>query len=140
MSDTEKSQPKHRAAANSWANTVDRTARTAPARAAFEDKFLEEAAWDYDLAERLRSDFYRDIARRSHESRRRNKAERQAVAAERLTTAADLLDQQAGETTEGEWTWAAIAWLREEARSASLGHGCKPEALAMANAVLGANQ
>lgn len=55
----------------SWANTSDRTARTAPAREAMARKFLEQADGDPKRAESLRKAYYLDLARKSAEARRR---------------------------------------------------------------------
>lgn len=54
----------------SWANTSDRTARTAPARAALEAKFLAEAEGDPKRAESLRKAYYKRLALRSAQARR----------------------------------------------------------------------
>jgi len=43
----------------SWTNTVDRTARTANARNALEDKFLREADGDPKRAENIRKAHYK---------------------------------------------------------------------------------
>lgn len=72
------SNPASEMAKKSWANTKDRAARTEPARAARDERFLEQAGWDYAYAERLKKEHYRSMAERSHESRRRNKAAREA--------------------------------------------------------------
>lgn len=57
----------------SWANTLDRTARTAPAPAALEQKFLEEADGDARRAESLRKAHYTRLALKSAEARRRRR-------------------------------------------------------------------
>lgn len=62
----------------SWANTTDRAARTAPARAALEQKFLDQAGGDPDRAEQLRTAYYLRLAQRSAQVRR----ERAAAASE----------------------------------------------------------
>lgn len=67
----------------SWARTVDRSARTAPGRAAFEAKFLQEVDPEgvLPLQERIeraanaRKAFYRRLALSSAEARRRSSAE-----------------------------------------------------------------
>jgi hypothetical protein len=46
----------------SWAKTVDRSARTAPARAALERQFLEQAGGDPIRAEHLRTAHYKRLA------------------------------------------------------------------------------
>ena len=50
------------AAHTSWANTPDRTARTAHARQAFEDRFLAEAGGDAKRAESLRRAYFRSVS------------------------------------------------------------------------------
>ena len=57
----------------SWANTTDRTARTANGRRAFEDKFLTEANGDPKRAESLRRAYFARLALKSAQSRRRRK-------------------------------------------------------------------
>jgi hypothetical protein len=59
------------AAHESWANTTDRTARTAKARKALEDKFLAEADGDSKRAESLRRAYYARLAFKSAQARRR---------------------------------------------------------------------
>lgn len=54
----------------SWANTKDRTQRTAPARAALDAKFLAEANGDTKRAESLRKAYYTRLAFQSAKSRR----------------------------------------------------------------------
>ena len=46
----------------SWARTIDRAARTAPARRALEEKFLAEAGGDQARAEHLRAAYYKRLA------------------------------------------------------------------------------
>jgi len=65
----------------SWALTEDRTARTANARRAFQDRFLEEADGDPVRAESLRKAFYTRLALKSAQSRRRNREIRESGAA-----------------------------------------------------------
>jgi hypothetical protein len=59
------------AAHESWANTTNRTARTAKGRQAFEDKFLAEADGDPQRAESLRKAYYARLALSSARARRR---------------------------------------------------------------------
>jgi hypothetical protein len=59
------------AAHTSWANTVDRTARTAKGRRAFEDKFLAEADGDELRAASLRKAYFARMALKSAQARRR---------------------------------------------------------------------
>ena len=59
------------AAHESWANTADPTKRTAPARAARDAKFLEQADGDPVRAEHLRKAYFKRLALKSAQSRRR---------------------------------------------------------------------
>ena len=61
------------AAHESWANTKDRAARTAPARAALDAKFLARAEGDPIRAEHLRKAYFKRLALKSAQSRRRAK-------------------------------------------------------------------
>lgn len=61
------------AAHESWANTTDRSRRTAPARAAFEQKFLDQASGDPVRAEHLRKAHFARLALKSAKARRRIK-------------------------------------------------------------------
>lgn len=71
------------AAHESWAATEDRTARTAAARRALDDKFLEQAGGDPTRAEHLRKAHFQRLALKSAQARRRAKAAtQQAEAAE----------------------------------------------------------
>lgn len=56
---------------SSWANTADRSARTAPARAAFDQKFLEQADGDPVRAAHLRKAHFARLALKSAQARRR---------------------------------------------------------------------
>jgi hypothetical protein len=58
-------------AEESWAKTTDRTARTAPARAAFEQRFLDQAGGDPVRAAHLRKAYFRRLALKSAQARRR---------------------------------------------------------------------
>jgi hypothetical protein len=64
---------KSAAAHESWAATSDRTARTAPARAALEAKFLAQADGDPIRAEHLRQAYYLRLAAKSVAARRDRK-------------------------------------------------------------------
>lgn len=57
----------------SWANTIDRSARTAPARAALDQKFLDQAGGDPVRAAHLRKAYFARLALKSARSRRRAK-------------------------------------------------------------------
>ncbi|WOQ15641.1 hypothetical protein [Raineyella sp. W15-4] len=71
------------AAHESWANTEDRAARTAPARAALDQKFLDQADGDPVRAEHLRQAHYKRLALKSAQARRRKReAERDIAAVE----------------------------------------------------------
>lgn len=59
----------------SWANTENRTQRTAPARKALDNKFLAEANGDPKRAESIRKAYY---ARLAFESAKARKARSQA--------------------------------------------------------------
>jgi len=59
------------AAHESWANTTDRSARTAPARRGLEQKFLEQAGGDPVRAEHLRKAHFQRLALKSARARRR---------------------------------------------------------------------
>ena len=58
------------AAHESWAATTDRAARTAPARAALDRKFLDAADGDPVRAEHLRKAHYQRLALKSARARR----------------------------------------------------------------------
>lgn len=59
------------AAHESWGRTTDRAARTANARKAFEDRFLEESDGDPQRAESLRRAYFARLALKSAQARRR---------------------------------------------------------------------
>lgn len=61
------------AAHESWAATADRTARTAPARAALDQKFLAAAEGDPIRAEHLRKAHFKRLALKSAQARRKVK-------------------------------------------------------------------
>lgn len=65
----------------SWANTEDRSARTAPARRALEAKFLEQAGGDPKRAEHLRKAYFQRLALKSAQSRRRAREATEAARA-----------------------------------------------------------
>lgn len=54
----------------SWGNTVDRSARTAPARAALDQKFLDQADGDPVRAAHLRKAYFARLALKSAQARR----------------------------------------------------------------------
>jgi hypothetical protein len=57
----------------SWANTPDRTKRTSPARAAFEQRFLDQAGGDPVRAASLRKAYYAKLAQASARARKARK-------------------------------------------------------------------
>jgi hypothetical protein len=57
----------------SWANTEDRSARTAPARAALDQKFLDQAGGDPVRAAHYRKAYFKQLALRSAQARRKIK-------------------------------------------------------------------
>lgn len=61
------------AAHESWANTKDRTARTAPGRAALEQKFLDQADGDPLRAAHLKKAHFARLALKSAQARRKAK-------------------------------------------------------------------
>lgn len=64
----------------SWANTADRSARTAPARAGFDQRFLDEAGGDPVRAAHLRKAYFARLALKSAVSRRKAKEMLQTAA------------------------------------------------------------
>jgi hypothetical protein len=73
------------AAHQSWANTSDRAARTAKARAALDQKFLDQSGGDPVRAEHLRKAYYARLTLKSAATRRKIKeltAEAEAAEAE----------------------------------------------------------
>ena len=58
----------------SWAQTEDRTARTAPARRALEEKFLAQAGGDPVRAAHLRKAYFLRLAMKSAAVRRAKKS------------------------------------------------------------------
>lgn len=73
ISASEQSLARSIAAHTSWANTEDRTARTAKARAALDQKFLDEAGGDPQRAESLRKAHFQRLALKSAQARRRKR-------------------------------------------------------------------
>lgn len=81
VSDSERRLAASMAADMSWANTEDRSARTAPARRALDQKFLERAGGDPKRAESLRSAHFKRLALKSAQSRRRAREATEAASA-----------------------------------------------------------
>jgi hypothetical protein len=76
----------------SWAVTEDRTARTAKARAALDQKFLDQAGGDPVRAEHLRKAHYLRLALKSAQARRKIKnltAEAESAEAELAANGGD---------------------------------------------------
>lgn len=73
MSNAERSLRSSIAAHESWANTVDRNGRTAAARAAMDARFLAQAGGDPIRAEHLRKAYFKRLALKSAQSRRKAK-------------------------------------------------------------------
>jgi hypothetical protein len=82
---TERQLIASQAAHESWANTTNRTARTAPARAALDAKFLAAADGDLIRAEHLRKAHFARLALKSIASRRKSSE---------LTTAAEVAEAE----------------------------------------------
>lgn len=70
----ESSSQQRQAVLQSWANTEDWSARTAPARAALERKFLEQAGDDPKRAAALRKAHFVALGRKSGAARRAQSA------------------------------------------------------------------
>ena len=77
------------AAHESWAATSDRTARTAPARRAADQKFLDQADGDPVRAEHLRKAYYARLALKSAQARRKIKTLTAEAAAAEAELGAD---------------------------------------------------
>lgn len=75
MPESEASQWGRIGAHTSWANTPDRAARTAPARAALDQKFLDAADGDPVRAAHLKKAHFQRLAMKSAATRRARKAE-----------------------------------------------------------------
>jgi len=71
--DTERSLSARAAAHESWAATPNRSARTAPARAARDAKFLDEAGGDPVRAAHLRKAHFARLTLKSVQSRRKSR-------------------------------------------------------------------
>jgi hypothetical protein len=77
----------------SWANTPDRAARTAAGRAAFEQRFLDQAGGDPKRADALRRAHFVDLALKSARSRR---------LARENTTTAEMAERELAELAGGD--------------------------------------
>jgi hypothetical protein len=84
----------------SWAHTDDRTERTAPARAAFEARFLEQAGGDLVKAEHLRKAYFLRLQAKSLRARRRAAELRALIEAEEAEAELEALG--GGESAGGE--------------------------------------
>lgn len=93
MPSTERQLVASIAAHESWANTTNRTARTAPARAALDARFLLEADGDPIRAGHLRKAYFKRLALKSAQSRRKAReatATAQHAEAELLAVGGDV--------------------------------------------------
>lgn len=81
MTPAERSTRASLAAHTSWANTADRAGRTAKARAALEQRFLDEAGGDPVRAESIRKAYYLRLALKSATARRKAREADTAAAA-----------------------------------------------------------
>jgi hypothetical protein len=72
------------AAHKSWFKTPNRNARTANARNAFEQKFLDLADGDPQRAKSLRKAYYLELAKKSAESRKRSREAKEAARQARI--------------------------------------------------------
>lgn len=88
---TERSLAARIAAEESWAATTNRSERTAPARAALDQKFLDDANGDAVRAAHLRRAYYARLALMSAQSRRKAREARESAAV--LDQAADDAEQ-----------------------------------------------
>lgn len=82
MTDAERQLAARIAAHTSWANTENRTARTAPARAALDAKFLAQAEGDPVRAAHLRKIHFTRLALKSAQARRKARELTEAAEAE----------------------------------------------------------
>ena len=73
MNESERQLRAKIAAHTSWANTEDRTARTAKGRAALDQKFLDQAGGDPVKADHLRRAHFARLALKSAQARRNKK-------------------------------------------------------------------
>ncbi len=80
------------AAHESWAHTENRSARTAPARAALDRKFLEQADGDPVRAAHFRKSHFYRLALKSAQSRRKSRE---------LTSQAEQAEAELAELTGG---------------------------------------
>jgi hypothetical protein len=70
----ERSRAATKASLMSWGNTEDRTARTAPGRRRFEQRFLDQAKGDPKRAAALRRAYFMDLTEKSIKARKRRQA------------------------------------------------------------------
>jgi hypothetical protein len=71
MTENERRLRAQMGAHSSWANTDNRSARTAPARAARDQRFLDEAGGDPVRAEHLRKAYFLSLSLKSASARRK---------------------------------------------------------------------
>lgn len=92
-SSTERALKASVAAHTSWANTTDRTARTANARAARDARFLEQAGGDPVRAEHLRKAYFKRLALQSAQARRKAREHAEAARAAEVELVDGGLDE-----------------------------------------------
>jgi len=93
ITDTERVLKARIAAETSWANTENRSARTVPARAAFDATFLEQANGDPVRAEHYRKAHFARLSLKSAQSRRKSRE---------LTEQAEAAETELAELTGGD--------------------------------------
>lgn len=74
LTPAERSRRSALASYTSWGNTENRTTRTAPARRAFEQRFIDAAGGDPKRAAALRKEYFLRLADKSVRARRRRGA------------------------------------------------------------------
>lgn len=98
MTETERSLCASIAAHEGWAQTENRSARTAPARAALDQKFLDAAGGDPVRAANLRKAHFKRLALKSAQARRKaRELVEQAEAAEAELDAAEVAGNGGGD-------------------------------------------
>jgi len=90
MNETERRLRASIAAHGSWANTTDRSARTAAARRGLDEKFLREAEGDPVRADHLRRAHFARMALKSAQARRKAREAAEELAAIEAEAGDDL--------------------------------------------------
>jgi hypothetical protein len=80
----------------SWANTPNRTARTANARKALEQKFLDRAGGDVLAAQAIRKIYFLELAQKSAAARKARKAAEQSEREARIAKLIAEYDARVG--------------------------------------------